>query len=298
MTPTSLAPAAPGPRAAAIGAELDASRRQGPLQAIVVPPCPDLLRRLQAHLAEPEPNLLAIATLAASDVAMGATLIRVANSAACTTGTPVRTLGQALDRLGLNLTARTMTDFAARQALKVDHPALKGYWDRAARQAQSLATVAIDVPGLSADLAYTYGLFCHVGMPVLLQSVRGYGATLVEAAARRDRTPVETENANHRTDHAVVGALVARVWNLGPVLMSAIRLHHDLDAIDDGGVEPAVRTLLAAGLVAEHLLLPDDARAGSREWLRHGPAALKRLGADDARLARWQVRIGGATVPA
>jgi HD-like signal output (HDOD) protein len=284
--------------ATAIGAELDASRRQGPLKSIVVPPCPELLVRLQRELAAPEPNLLAIASLAASDVAMGATLIRVANSPACSTGAPVRTLGQALDRLGLSLTARTMTDFAARQALKVDHPALKGFWERAGRQAQALAALAVDVPGLSADLAYTYGLLCHVGMPVLLQSVRGYGATLVEAAARIDRTPVETENANHKTDHAVVGALVARVWNLGPELMSAIRLHHDLSALDDAGVELPVRLLLAAGVVADHLMQPDPESPPSAEWVRHGGAALRRLGADDAKLGLWRQRIGATLVPA
>jgi hypothetical protein len=53
-------------------------------------------------------------------------------------------------------------------------------------------------------------------MPVLMQSVRGYAGTMVEGLARKDRSFVATENANHRTDHAVVGALTARVWRLAP----------------------------------------------------------------------------------
>lgn len=35
--------------------------------------------------------------------------------------------------------------------------------------------------------------------------VRGYAGTVTEALARQDRSFTETENAVHKTDHAVVG---------------------------------------------------------------------------------------------
>ena len=46
-----------------------------------------------------------------------------------------------------------------------------------------------------------------LAMAVMVQSVKGYAGTLVEALARKARSFVDTENANHKTDHAVVGAL-------------------------------------------------------------------------------------------
>jgi hypothetical protein len=75
-------------------------------------------------------------------------------------------------------------------------------------------------------------------MPVLMQSVRGYAGTMVEGLARKDRSFVATENANHRTDHAVVGALTARVWRLAPAVVAAIRLHHSLESLGASAPSP------------------------------------------------------------
>ncbi|MET0519356.1 MAG: HDOD domain-containing protein, partial [Burkholderiaceae bacterium] len=123
-------------------------------------------------------------------------------------------------------------------------------------------------------LAHTFGLFLHVGMAVLMQSVRGYGGTLVEAGARIDRPFIATENANHRTDHAVVGALVVRVWNMPGELMSAIRLHHDFASLGHAGIAPEVHTLVAAGLVAEHLMRMHEGLSEDADWELNRAAAL------------------------
>ena len=291
MTAPPLALPSTSSTSAAIQSELDAARARGALRQIVVPPCPELLARLQAVLAESQPDLQEVARLASSDVAMSATLVRVANSPAFTTGGPVHTLGQALNRLGLDITAQTMTAFAVKHAIPVNHPRLTGFWQRASRQAVTLRFLAQQLPGLSEDLAYTYGLFTHVGLPVLLQSVRGYGSTLVEAAARIDRPFVATENANHGTDHAVVGALVARAWHLSPAVMSAIRLHHDLDTLGTQRVDAEVQTLMAAGLLAESFVNRYEGVPQAAEWRSHGSHALLWLGAGDNDLAVWEEQI-------
>ncbi|HEX5388561.1 MAG TPA: HDOD domain-containing protein [Burkholderiaceae bacterium] len=49
--------------------------------------------------------------------------------------------------------------------------------------------------------------------------------------ARQDRSFTQTENANHRTDHAVVGAIVARTWRLPQPVAIAIRLHPAFEAV-------------------------------------------------------------------
>jgi HD-like signal output (HDOD) protein len=193
-----------------------------------------------------------------------------------------------MNRLGLLQTAAVMTDFLTRHAIRADSRHLVRFWERSAKRAAALDFIATRLPGLSADLAHTYGLFCHVGMPVLLQSMRGYGGTLVEAHARIDRPFVATENANHRTDHAVVGALVARLWRLAPPVMAAIRLHHDLASVGARDIEAEVHTLVAAGLVAEHLMRQHELLKPEEEWQQHGAAALDWLGVDGDDLAQWK----------
>jgi HD-like signal output (HDOD) protein len=287
MTTTDLAPT----RTSAIQREIDQARTKGPLQHIVIPPCPELLTRLQQAMAPREPDLNEVARIASSDVAMSATLLKAANSPLHAAGQPVQTIGQAMNRLGLDETAAIMTGFLAQNAIRITSPHLKGFWERATKRALAMAFIAKRLPGMSPDLAYTYGLFCHVGLPVMMQSVKGYVGTMVEAQARVDRSYVATENANHRTDHAVVGALVARVWRLAPALMAAIRQHHDFAALGDRFTEPEVHTLVAAGLLADHLLRLQEGLPPEKEWTAYGAKALDWLQITVDELAVWEDEV-------
>jgi HD-like signal output (HDOD) protein len=114
---------------------------------------------------------------------------------------------------------------------------------------------------------------------------------MVEAGARIDRSYVATENANHQTDHAVVGALVARVWRLAPAVVAAIRLHHDPHSIGDSGIEAEVQTLVAAGLVAEHLMRRHEALPPEGEWVQHSEAALTWLGVGADDVEHWSQEL-------
>lgn len=278
-------------RTATIQAELDQARRSGPLQQIVIPPCPELLTRLRAAMATTEPDLNEIARIAAIDVAMSATLLRSANSPLYAAGAPVQTVGQAMNRLGLEQTAVVMTGFLMQRAIRVNHKLLERFWERSSKRAVAMSYIAKKLPGLSPDLAHTYGLFAHVGMPVMMQSVKGYAGTMIEARARIDRSPIATENANHRTDHAVVGALVARIWRLAPSVMAAIRLHHDLEMLGNRGAEPEVYTLVAAGLVAEYLMRRHEGEEPDADWLGHGQAALDWLDVTGDEVLFWEEEL-------
>lgn len=285
------ATASPARSAQAIAEEIDRARRAGPLQQIVIPPCPDHLARLRRALSAQEPDLGAVAEIASHDVAMSATLVQRANSPRYAAGQSATTVGQALNRLGLDETARVMTAFIARRALPANGPHLQRFWERSTRRAVAMEFIAGQLPGLSPDLAHTFGLFSDVGTPVLLQCMRGYGSTMVEAAARIDRPYIATENANHRTDHAVVGALVCRVWHFAPEVVAAVRLHHDLAALGSSDAEPEVHTLVAAGLVAEHLMRRAEGLPAEREWRDHAGAALHWLAIEPTDLEIWEEQL-------
>jgi len=268
--------------------ELDVARQSGPLQHIVIPACPHLLLRLRKVLAEPEPDLHEMVRIASSDVAMSATLIKAANAPVFAAGLPARTIGQALNRLGMDHVTRVMTRFLTERAIRIHSPLLHRFWERSTKRALAMSYLAERFPGVSADIAHTFGLFCHVGMPVMMQSVKGYSGTLVEANARIDRSPVATENANHRTDHAVVGALVARVWRLSPMVTAAIRLHHDLELLAESGAEPDINNLIALGLVAEYLMRRHEGVDQDKDWESHGAAARDWLEATEGDLLVWE----------
>lgn len=271
--------------------ELDKSRKNGPLQNIVIPPCPHLLTRLQAAMAEAEPDLNEVAHIATSDGAMSAALLRAANSPLFAAGQPAQTIGQAMNRLGLQQTAAVMTGFLVQRAIKVNSPQLLRFWERSTKRALAMAFMAAKLPGVSPDLSHTYGLFCHVGMAVMAQSVRGYLGTLVEAHARIDRPFVATENANHRTDHAVVGALVSRVWRLSPTVTAAIRLHHDLETLEESRAQSEVNTLIALGLLADFFMHRHEGLEQDVDWRNHGQAAMDWLQLSGDELSTWEEEL-------
>lgn len=270
---------------------LDQLRKTGPMQSIVFPPYPELLARLQNALAQAEPDLNEVSRIASSDVAMSMALLKAANSPLYAAGQPVQTIGQAMNRLGLDQTAAVMTGFLAQRAVKINSAQLARFWERATKRAVAMAFMANKMPGMSADVAYTFGLFCHVGIAVMAQSLKGYTGTLVEALARIDRSFVQTENANHRTDHAVVGALVARTWRMHPQVIAGIRLHHDLSSLGDKTIDSDVHTLLAAGLVAEQLMRVHEGLQPDVDWKTYSPAAMDWLQIGEEELAAWQEEL-------
>lgn len=277
-----------------IDRELDQAQRQGAVRDITIPPCPELLTdlRRQANLADPEPG--EIARIASSDVAMAAALIRWVNSPLYSRSRPAQTAAQAIAMLGVRPAMNLLTGFLARNSIQVHSPLLEHFWESSTRRALAMEHIARQLYSVDADLAHTFGLFCHVGLPIMLQGVRGYAGTLAEALARQDRSFTDTENAAHRTDHAVVGAIVAKTWRLPAPLTVAVRLHHDFTALGDLGISSEIRTLVAAGLVGEHLVQQFEGRALLKEWHLYGAACLEFLQVDEAEVTHW----ADALVPA
>jgi HD-like signal output (HDOD) protein len=267
--------------------ELDRALASGPLRDIVIPPCPELLIALRTEMDKEDPDPQAIADIAGRDVAMSASLIRTANSPYYARTRPVTSVNEALSLLGLRMTEKLLTAFLTRNSIRVSSPLLEHFWDTSTRRALAMAHIARQLYGVNPDVAYTCGLFCHVGIPILMQGVRGYAGTLTEALARQDRSFTETENAAHKTDHAVVGALVARTWRLPTPIYQAIRLHHDFTVLQDKTVLAEARMLVAMGLVAEHLVTLHEGVGEQREWALYGATCLACLAIDGAEIDHW-----------
>lgn len=263
--------------------ELDAARDAGPVRDIVIPPCPQLLVQLQNELAQDDPNPHRVADIAGGDVAMAAALIKIANSSLFARREPVNSVGQAIAMLGVKPTATILTGFLLRNAIRIDPTLIEHFWESSTRRSLAMAHIARQMYGVDVEVAKTCGLFFHVGVPVMLQGVRGYRGTLVEAMARQDRTFIQTENAAHRTDHAVVGAIVAKTWRLPTLVTYAVRFHHDFSVLTDTGVAPEVRQLVAIAAIADHLVAHHEGVKDQREWAQFGQQCLRflQVGADE-----------------
>jgi HD-like signal output (HDOD) protein len=270
-----------------IDRELDQARQQGPLRDIAIPPCPELLIALRKELEQGDPDPAEIARIAASDVAMAASLLRTVNSPLYARARKADTVAQAVAMLGVAPTVGILTGFLTRNAIRSNAPLLEHFWETSARRALAMGFIAKQLYGVDADVAHTCGLFCHVGMPIMMLGVKGYAGTLAEALARQDRSFTETENAAHKTDHAVVGAIVAKTWRLPSVTVAAVRLHHDFTVLADTRFAAEVRALVAIGLVAESLVARHEGVQVQREWLQHGDSCLAYLHVAEQEVDAW-----------
>ncbi len=274
-------------KAQEINRELELARDRGPVKDIVIPPCPQLLLQLQAELNLADPDPQTVAGIAGSDVAMAAALIRISNSSLYARREPVSSVAQAVSMLGVRPTAHVLTGFLMRNSIRIDPTLIEHFWESSTRRSLAMAHIASQMYGVDTEVAKTCGLFIHVGIPVMLQGLRGYSGTLVEAMARQDRTFIQTENAAHRTDHAVVGAIVAKTWRLPAVVAYAVRLHHDFSVLEDTGVALEVRQLVAIAAIADHLVAHHEGVKEQREWERSGADCLAFLQIGPEEVEAW-----------
>jgi HD-like signal output (HDOD) protein len=87
------------------------------LKGVDIPPCPAVLTRLQQESASPNASLSVIATIIGSDVALSASVLKVANSTAFGLSRKVSTVQQALPVLGMRAVSSLVSGIVLKNSL-------------------------------------------------------------------------------------------------------------------------------------------------------------------------------------
>lgn len=257
------------------------------IRSIAIPPRPTLLVEVQTEVEAEDPDFGRIAQLIGRDVALTAGVLRSVNSPFYALSRKAGSLGDAIALLGLRQINALVTGFALRQAVQGDRARLTRFWDVSGKRSYALSRLATGLRGATPDTAQSFGLFCDVGIPLLMQRFEDYGATLKSANQSADQTFTEVEQAAHQTDHALVGALMARAWSLPRTVCDAIRLHHDYGIFHDPAVDDGVQRLVAMGLVAELAIQRFAGMNQSLEWSKGGERALGLLMLTEVEVEDW-----------
>ncbi|MFD2366926.1 HDOD domain-containing protein [Pseudoduganella sp. GCM10020061] len=245
------------------------------IRSIRIPPRPSLLISMQEELDAPEPSQPALARIISSDVAMSASLLKLANSSMFGRRT-IKSIDQALAFLGLNQVAALMTGLLARQAIAPSHASLASFWEVSSRRAQAMVFLSRRLHTGPADVAHTFGLFCDTGIPLMMERFPDYARTLDEAGASAGPF-TRVEDARHTTNHAAIGCLLARNWGLPTEVSWSILHHHDYEVIEDRATPESVRSMVAASLLCERAI-QDFQGLESAEWAKGGAIACAHFG--------------------
>ncbi len=267
--------------------ELAASEIDALVKSIAIPPRPGVLIELQREIGADDPDPARIAKLVGQDVALTAAVIKSVNSPFYGLTRRAETLEQSISLLGMRNIGVLVTGLVLRNSVRTDGPNLTRFWDVSAKRAYAMMRLGKRLGGVEADLAQSFGLFCDVGIPLLMQRFPNYAQTLTRANTEATASFTSVEQAAHDTDHAMIGALMGRSWGLSQTVCLAIRQHHDYAIFEDAKTLAPVARLIAMGLVAELAIQRFARMNASTEWAKGGERAAGALMLSDADVDDW-----------
>ena len=249
--------------------------------SIGIPPCPSILLELSEEAKKEEPDFSKVEKLVAKDVGLSATLLKTVNSPFYGLRTKISTVSQAISMLGLSMLSRTVSGLVLRNVFSgIDQIMMERFWDSSAKFAIATSFIAKRVPGMDREEAYTYGLFQNCGIPILMQRFPDYKHTLGQANNSSTRKFTDVEDEIHGTDHATMGFLMTKSWNLPESISSAVRFHHEYTVLTESTTKLSneSQNLIALGLLADRMVQVYSGLNFSLEWTKGGPIALEHLG--------------------
>ena len=136
------------------------------LAAVRIPPCPAIVTEVMREAQRDEPSIKVLTRILASDVGMSAMAIKLANSPMFGSGGNVKSIQQAVTRLGISNILSVVIAVALRSTNSgLPAELMDSFWSRAATLALSAGVLARKHVGISPESAYTYALFHDAASP-------------------------------------------------------------------------------------------------------------------------------------
>lgn len=181
-----------------------------------LPALPEVAIKIQTAMRDPDVDVKRLADIVSLDIGVTAGLIRAASSAAYGTGNPVKTVRDAIVRLGLVVARRLALTIAMQQVFRSDSPVLRRrmreLWDRGV-EVSVLSFLLARHRGLDPEQALLAGLLHDIGAVPILDYMNRH---------HPDATSDEVEMILDKL-HGVVGEIVVGSWNINSQLNAAIR---------------------------------------------------------------------------
>ena len=248
------------------------------VKSIGIPARPSLLSDVQLEMSKDDPDPRTIAKLVSQDVAMSAALLKSANSVFFGLKRKAETVEQAASFLGLTQTTSILLGLISRKAINAEGHMLTRFWDVSTKRSLAMARLAKEMRLCAPDVAHTFGLFCDIGIPLLMTRFPDYAQTLALANNEDEQPFTRIEEVRHSINHAIIGAIMSRSWGLSANLTHAIRVHHDYEVMVEKATPPEVSSLIAMCVLSERAIQSYQNLNRHAEWDKGGMLAREVLG--------------------
>ena len=244
------------------------------IASVTIPPRPAIVNAVLEERNRAEPDLRRVAQLVATDVGLAAAVLKTINSPLFGLRRQVTSIEHGVSMLGMKNVGALVMSLSLRNTVPTQ--GLDRFWDEAARTALVSAYLAQTLGCSPKEDAHLFGLFHDAGIPLLMRRFPNYRETLKRANSEMSRSFTEVEDAELGTNHAVVGALLAKGWQLPEHIRLGIGQHHDRDIFTSRLPTESIN-LAALTHLAEHIESSYSRLSSDAGWENGGAAILAHL---------------------
>jgi HD-like signal output (HDOD) protein len=197
------------------------------IQGVAIPDLPEEVIALNQEVSSRYPNTQNMVAIISKNALLAADVLRIANSPAMRPKQIIKTIPQAVAILG-TVNLKNMVLASALKNAFGGNTTIREIMDNSADVAFCMAELANGVQGVSPDEAYLCGLFHNCGSFLLsCKDAKVYSDIFFQSLSL-PTTAVDKEEGLFNTNHAVVGLLMAKKWQLSSEITQAIYDHHKL----------------------------------------------------------------------
>lgn len=222
---------------------------------IKLPVCPGVFVRLTVTLAKSNSSGEDVAKIVSADQSLTTEVLKVSNSAFYGLSRRVRSVDEAVVRLGFGEISTIVTAVQAREIFKGGGSQWSAFNSFLFSHALSTAIITRSLgrrlnPAF-ADAFFTAGMMHDIGKLIMQQIDPQYPA-FCQMGAVHGHTLVVREQDAYSTNHAQIGSELLKHWNLPDTLVKLVEGHHDRVAEADR-VKGVREMLAAANDIAHHV---------------------------------------------
>ncbi|MEM1028031.1 MAG: GGDEF domain-containing protein [Planctomycetota bacterium] len=209
-----------------------------------------------------------LASLISQDPALVMKLLQTVNTSGFGAGRSVTTIDEASKLLGVRSIQTLSLAFCLANAMTDqcgDVFDMDAFWRRSIYAATAAQETAKLTKCCDPQEAFIAGLLEDIGVLAMSMTLGGPYLQVFKVAGKNHSALDRLERKHLQTSHAVVGAMLAQSWKLSPMIVNALRFHHEPENAPD---EWRNHTWCAAvGSIAADVLLPDQvAMAATAKW--------------------------------
>ena len=244
-----------------------------------VPAQPKLLLSLLKLMAEPNPDINAIARCISKDIAISAAILKTVNSPLYGLNRTVTDIKMSVNYIGIYGVVMLVTGSLLKKCFDPKNCSidLDDFWQLTAEIAEIAVSLGkIYKTNIDTDKFFSLGLFHACGVPVMAMKYKNYQDIIEQALVTSELSLIELEDRHYQANHATIGYYVASSWRLPKDVCQIILQHHERDYLDKlNGL--AEQDLFAVLKLAEHIISLKYLGCASPDWAYLEAAVLEIL---------------------